>query len=480
MRPQLLALASSLAPTISSLTSTNNFHDFKPSDIVEKDVAIIGGGSAGVYSSIKLKDKGKSVIVIEKKNRIGGHTETYIDPATGVPIDMGVIIFHNLTVVRNYFARFNVPIIPFGSDTDPNAPAPVSGNYDLLTGKEVNVMSPSQAATSVAIAKYAEQLQKYPRLNDGMFLPDPVPEDLVLPFGEFVKKYGVEDALVTMFNYNPGLGDILTVPTVENMRVWGLSLVAQLQGGFLTTAHHNNSELYIKAATELLAAESLLLDSEVKWAERSDACVKLIVKTPSGRKLIKAKKLLITIPPRLDFLGPFDLSRKERGIFGRLIDAGYYTSILKNTGLPDNLSITNYRQDTPYNLPELPGVYSIGATGVPGLKLAYYGTPRSAKTYPVPDSKVKSDIISAFKSLQQANPDKFNETEPEFVVYSSHAPFYLQARPEDTKAGFYEDLYGLQGERNTYWTGATWRGQDSSDIWRFTEEEVLPELLAGL
>lgn len=46
-------------------------------DIIERDVAIIGGGSAGTYAAVRLKDLGKSVIVIEKDVVLGGHTDTY-------------------------------------------------------------------------------------------------------------------------------------------------------------------------------------------------------------------------------------------------------------------------------------------------------------------------------------------------------------------------------------------------------------------
>jgi heterodisulfide reductase subunit A-like polyferredoxin len=46
-------------------------------DIIERDVAIIGGGSAGTYSAVRLKDMGKSVVVIEKDVILGGQTDTY-------------------------------------------------------------------------------------------------------------------------------------------------------------------------------------------------------------------------------------------------------------------------------------------------------------------------------------------------------------------------------------------------------------------
>ena len=46
-------------------------------DVIERDVAIIGGGSAGTYSAVRLKDMGKSVVVIEKDVILGGQTDTY-------------------------------------------------------------------------------------------------------------------------------------------------------------------------------------------------------------------------------------------------------------------------------------------------------------------------------------------------------------------------------------------------------------------
>ena len=82
---------------------------YDPSCIVHRDVCIIGGGSTGTYSAIRLHDSGQSVLVIEAQDRLGGHTETYTDPATNETIDIGVQVFHNISIVKDYFARFNIP-----------------------------------------------------------------------------------------------------------------------------------------------------------------------------------------------------------------------------------------------------------------------------------------------------------------------------------------------------------------------------------
>src|SRR4051812_10914671 len=75
---------------------------------IERDVCVIGGGSSGTCSAVSLKDAGKSVVVVERKLRLGGHTETFVDPATGIPTDYGVVVFHDLPVVNAYFARLGV------------------------------------------------------------------------------------------------------------------------------------------------------------------------------------------------------------------------------------------------------------------------------------------------------------------------------------------------------------------------------------
>ncbi|KAK3209479.1 hypothetical protein GRF29_69g1981527 [Pseudopithomyces chartarum] len=283
-------------PAALAQTTNWDLKSFSAANTITRDVAVIGGGSAGTFAAIQIKDKGKSVVVVETKPRLGGHTETYTDPKTGRGIDMGVIVWHNISIVTDYFKRFDVPLTIVGSDLS-GGPQATEGVYDLKTGKAFPDPRPNQTAVGAAFQLYTQQLLKYPKLDEGMFLPDPVPEDLIMPFGKFAKKYKIEAALPTMFQYNAGVGDLLTVPTVENMRTWGLSLVSALQGGFLTTARHNNSELYGKAQNELNTAKSVLLNSQVVYAERNTTGVQLVVTTPTGTKLIKAKRLLITIPP---------------------------------------------------------------------------------------------------------------------------------------------------------------------------------------
>ena len=220
---------------------------YSSSSIIRRDVCVIGGGSSGTYAAIGLRDKGKSVAVIEAQGVLGGHTNTYTDPATNETVDYGVVEFDNTTIVTNYFKRFGIPL----TTTSNTGSASLKQIFvDFTTGKNVTGYVPSNPATG--FAAYAGQLAKYPFLNTpGWDIPDPVPADLLIPFGDFVKKYSIDSAVFTINEYAQGFGDILSIPTLYVLKYFGQAVLQGAQTGFLTTARSDNSELYEKARAEL-------------------------------------------------------------------------------------------------------------------------------------------------------------------------------------------------------------------------------------
>jgi monoamine oxidase len=88
-----------LAPHQPVPSSDENIN-WNTKDIVTHDVCIIGGGASGTYAAMRLRDMNQSVVIVEQKDRLGGHTDTYTGPATKAKIDLGVIVWHNLDIVR--------------------------------------------------------------------------------------------------------------------------------------------------------------------------------------------------------------------------------------------------------------------------------------------------------------------------------------------------------------------------------------------
>jgi NAD(P)-binding Rossmann-like domain len=341
---------------------TSKTINWNPSDIITRDICVVGGGASGTYAALRLGDMSQSVVIVERTNRLGGHTETFTDPATKAKIDIGVVVWHDLDVVRNFFSRFDVPLTK-GTPSSPNI---VQTVVDFRTGKAVTGLTPSDP--TAALGAYAAQLAKYPYLEAGFDLPNPVPADLLLPFSDFVAKYGLSGAVNIIFSFNQGIGNLLSTPTLYVMKLFGLGVLQGIQSGFLVTERHDNSEVYEKAQAALSSADSLLLSSHIVATKRDATGVKVLVSTPSGPKVIKAKKILLTIPPSLENLAPLDLDNTERSLFKQFSATGYYTGLLRHSGIPDNTSIQNIGTNTPFNLPPLPGIYGLFPTGVPGLQ----------------------------------------------------------------------------------------------------------------
>jgi Flavin containing amine oxidoreductase len=429
-------------------------------NVLRRDVCVIGGGSSGTYTAVRLRDLGRSVVVVESQDRLGGHCETFHDPVTGGTTDIGVIVFHDLPVVRDYFARFDVPLVGFGGFRE----TPVYVDY--RTGRVVPGYTPP---VPVALPAYLGLLQQFPYLAAGFDLPDPVPPTLLTPFGDLVEQAGLQSIVQTVFGFGQGIGDLLRQPVLYVMKLIGLGVIQNvLAGSFLTTARRNNSELYEKAAAFL--DDDALLNSRVTSVRRSAAGVRVGVETPDGPLTVHCDKLVVTAPPLSRTFAGFDLDAQERALFARFRSGAYWTAVARLSGVPPELSIVNIGADTRYNLPPLPGVYSVTPTGLPDLWHVKYGSP-----VPLPEQQVRRDIAAGIRRLATAG--TVPVTLEGLETFKAHVPFELTVSTADIAAGFYRELTALQGHNRTYYNGAAFQSHNSSELWQFTEA-LLPKIVA--
>jgi hypothetical protein len=304
-------------------------------------------------------------------------------------------------------------------------------------------------------------------------LPNPVPPDLTMKFRDFVSKYGFGAMVRTAFQFGQGTGDILNMPAAYVLKVFSSQVVSSifgLNGGFMMCPT-GNSTLY-ENATALLG-DDVVFNAEVLHVDRDRNGVTVTVETPQGRYVVKAKKLVVTAPPTPENFCGFDLDRTEESLIRRFDSNFYYTGLLKLEGVPAGLSVTNSNERTLYNLPQLPGFYGINPTLVPGLWNVKFGS-----TVPLSDFEVKATIVSQIRRL--SDPTYF-PTPPrvrEIVTFSAHTPFELNVRGDEITRGFYSALNDLQGRNRTYYSGAAFQSHDSSLIWRYTKDTVLPLVLA--
>jgi hypothetical protein len=296
-------------------------------------------------------------------------------------------------------------------------------------------------------------------------LPQPVPEDLLLPFGQFVAKYHLENVAYYIAQFAIGNGNVFQQPTVYILKAVSNDYIQSVVfGQAVVPVTYDTHSLFERALTFL--GSDALLSSTVTSAMRSNTGVKLVVNTPQGRKLIKAKKLLITAPPTIDNMKPFGLDTKEQNIFSQFQYKALYVALLNNTGLQEGYRYYNAvpKNDTNYHVPKLPELEFIWTTRDKEIFWMWYSSPTDLS-----ESRVKSDITAALKNLAPGS-------DPNFLVYYNTTPVGMGVTADQIENGFYDDALALQGHKSTWYTGAAWVSDHSATLWNHTEHTLLPVL----
>jgi hypothetical protein len=433
----------------------------QPTRIV-RDVCVIGGGSAGTYSAVRLRNMGKSVVVLEKEGRLGGHAQTVT--VNGMPINIGVQVFEGQNpLVTNYCAQLGVPLVGVGLGGGPAA-----ANVDFRTGAPVTPAAVDPVALGTAIGTFLQILQtEFPYLDSGFNLPNPVPADLLMPFGDFCTKYGLDALLPSAFQFGQGVGDMLADPALYMLKLFGLSVVGAIATDSFVAVPTGTASLY-DAAAKFLGGDAIV-NAEVLGAVRFPDRVEVFADTEAGPVCIEAGKLVFAIPPTLRNLALIAPDEQELSLFRRFKSAYYATSLVEFEGLPPGVAVNNASATARANLPTLPAMYGLEATEVPGYFVGLYG----GQSW-MPDAQVKSAMTTELQRVAASGIYPGMKLRG-IDVFSSHAPFHMTVAPADIAAGFYTRANALQGHNRTFYTGAAFQTNDSSQIWRFTEG-LLPQI----
>lgn len=433
------------------------------STTISTDVLVIGGGSSGTFGAIQLHDSNKSVIVVERTGKLGGNADTYYHPKG--PVNVGVQIFYDIPVVAEYFARLGVPLIT----------APTTNTTTINADFSIGVAAPAApmnlTAFGMAVQRYSQYLAaNFSTVYPGYYLPDPVPEDLLMPWGDFMSKYGL-DAIANLINSYIQPAEAIYEPALFPLKLLSLDPVKGITSGFKVTQDVN--DLYRSAAKIL--GDSVLYNSTVLSIVRSDASgVVATVQTPTGITTIKAKKLLMTAQPVAANLAGWDQTSEETTLISKFKAQQYYAGVVRHSGLPQAATLQNIGFTTKFNVPKLPALFNVVPTGFnDNTSVLYY----SAVERVEPDA-ARADTVATLDRLAAGGVIGASDTE--FLAWYDHPNVRMYVDAEEIRNGFYTQLYALQGKTNTYWTGAAWVTQASSPIWDYTKTVIDDMLASGL
>ena len=482
------------------------------SDVIYRDVAVIGGGASGAYAAVRIRDDfHKSIALIEKQEILvshldhflaqitsanfiilpisdqdanatvqGGMVDTYVDK-TGKTFDYGVQGFLNVSGATDFFARFNISI---GSGA--TSPASTTKYIDFRTGDKVEFQPPSSAKQIAAIAKFLKVIEPWESmLFPGYWdfpAPSDIPEDFLIPFGEFLLKYGLEDGAPIIYSSTGlGVGNMSETTTMFALQSFGWDMARALTGqmGLFTPASGGNQALYNAVAKDL--GNDVLYSSTVVKSHRTNNGVTLTVRNHKTKKqtTIHARRLLVAIEPTNDNVKPLDLSAFESKTLSKFIYSNEFAGLVDNpvfntssyyynlpsSAAPDNTLV--YQED--------PMVASFQYTGLNNLfRVMVIGN----TTTTAEEAKALSQ--ESFNTLLQAGQfSSEQDQELSWASFATHGPMHARVTVEHVKEGFFQDLYKLQGARSTWWTGGAFSANFQTQLWKF-DEGLIPKILKGL
>lgn len=388
--------------------------------------------------------------------------------------------FNDYGPARAFFERMNISV----SAAPRNAL--VSQWADFTTGAAVNFTPPANADRVAALGRFLNATAAY----EQYFLPgywdfpaaDQIPEDLLLPFGEFVAKYQLEAAVNQVFQVTGmGTGDLVNALTLYVLGAFGQPMIRAFlgQGATFTPDVRRNIALY--EAVQARLGSDVLLSTTVVQSLRTPIGHTLWTKSASGKNtIVIARKLLMAIEPTTANMEPFGLDLVEASIFAKFKYSHIHAGVVAHPSLPAGKSIVNLPATAaPANYLALPKPnYNVRFDHMGGnsdlFRVMMVGTENFDKDQA--QAMVRQNIAKlAAGGIVPATADPAAELE--IRAWADHGAMHMHVDASELRSGFIQKLYALQGRRETWWTGGAFSVQFQSILWAF-DDILLPKMLA--
>ncbi|EFX05119.1 FAD dependent oxidoreductase superfamily [Grosmannia clavigera kw1407] len=463
---------------IGSVTSSSCGSD----QTISRDVVVVGGGASGSHAAVWLRDNGMSVVLVEKDSLLGGHTKYYTDPVSNETLNIGVQAWMQYESAYDFPTRMNVSTsgsMKFTTNTN--------AFIDFKTGLPVpNYAAPSSTDEYAALGVYLNLLEKY----QDMLLPgydnfpnaSSIPEDLSMPFGEFVVKYGIEAAVPQLWDStDQGLGDTMNVSTMWVMQASTTPEAKALLGTAAAAVPASGRLWDLYESVQNFLGSDVLYSTLVTESTRSDTNVTLkTINTVTGEvTCIEAKRLLMAIQPTPENLLPFDIDASEKAVFSQFQFSTLYAGILRHPSLQVNTSY-NDRSAAPgsTNYTVFPVYPQLGfLTYIGGTEDLFHFTAVGTEDYDA--ERMKALIAQSIDNMIVAGTIPKTDGTLTFSYFADHGKMHPRLTAEVLKTGLIQEQLALQGHRSTWYTGGAFAAPFSTILWEFNKE-LLPNVIKGM
>jgi hypothetical protein len=361
--------------------------------------------------------------------------------------------------------------------------------FDFRTGEAVDFQPQPFPAQLAALEEFRVQAEKFESIIQapGYFNfpePDDIPEELLMPFGEWIEKHNLQTAMPFIHSSTGlGVGNMTRELTLYALQAFGASMARSTLGsqGSFVPATLRNQDIYDAIGKTL--GKDVYYQSTVIESQRSKKGVTVLVRDSITNEVtkIEAKRLLISIPPTPKNTAVFDLDKNEQDVLGKLYYNNEYTGLVNNENLAANWSYFNMpAASAPDNylvLPEAPFLARIDAMGNGTIfRLTFVGDTNTSACEA--KSLMQKDLDRLVES-GAIEPAEDGDNTLSWVDFSVHDSMHARVLREEVEGGFFQRFNALQGQRSTWWTGGAWAVNFQTHLWEY-DDLIIPMMLEGL
>ena len=358
---------------------------------------------------------------------------------------------------------------------------------DFTTGMPVDdYVAPTQDEMFSALQRYHDAIAPYEDMVlPGFFnFPEPesIPEDLLMPFRDFVEKYDLEAAVPQIWDSTAqGIGDTMNVPTLWVIQASGIPMVKALLG-YGAAAVPESGRLYdlFEAVAEFLDDDVLYSSTVVSADRHIEKGVTVKVQNEDGDlTCIKAKRLLIAFQPTPENMAPFSPDATENKVIDKLDYSTVFAGILQHPSLEISTAYSGRLPSTgPSNFTEFPVAAQVGRIDYLGgtedlFQFTAVGTDEDTT------ESMQALIAKSIDTMIKAGTLSASEGPLTFPSFANHGKMHPRVTADELRSGFIQEQLALQGHRNTWYTGAAFSAGFSTVLWAYNKV-LLPEMVKGL
>lgn len=451
----------------------------------QRDVCILGSGASGMSAAAFLKDIGKTVLVLENTNNVGGYCNTeYFPLPPGVPpgspnwIDIGVGIFPNSTAANaSGFGSWSLDTVAFatrfGSGYSDGFVIPFlttdfggePERVNLLTGQDLGPRPAPTPEYDAAFAQFFETVAQYPFLNEGDW-PDPLPAELLVSFDQWVANNNfsiLNQGLFLDLGIIGGTVDTSTTLAMYVLADMAPSVISFLFENYTVFEMYNGCDTIYQGIRNYIGSNNVWVNATTLTAIRieGNVPVTLIVKVNNTQKVVECGDLIVAYPQLLADIAYLILDPQEIAIFQNVKSYYYYGASFDFSGPyaeeGATFDLNNYNPNNANGYPTFPAITSLSRDfpyGPGGLF--------ASAAVPITGAAMEAVISTQLRGLPV---DLItNATLDQFANHEKFLPHFSYA-DVSSSPNVYTRLKTLQGHRNTYWIGALRNFANSAALW---------------